>query len=214
MAEDKTGIVVIDDHPLFRKGVIQLLGLNPSFKVLAEAGDFEAALEAVRKNDPDLVLLDLNMKNTSGVEILSAIKAFDPSVRVVMLTVSDSPADLSECFRSGADGYLLKDQEPEQILRDIEQAAKGVTVLSSSMNRVLAECLKEDSVSKERRVSDLTDREGAVLKLIAQGKTNKEIARELDIADGTVKVHVKHVLRKLSFRSRVEAAVWASENKL
>ena len=166
---------------------------------------------AVRERDPDIVLLDLNMKHTSGVEILTAIKAFDPSIRVIMLTVSDSPSDLLQCFQNGANGYLLKDQE--QILEDIQKAAKGQTVLSASMNQALAECLREESFSKERRLSELTEREKSVLKLIAQGKTNKEIGKALEISDGTVKVHVKHVLHKLSFRSRVEAAVWAKEQK-
>ena len=101
----------------------------------------------------------------------------------------------------------------EQILEDIQKAAKGQTVLSASMNQALAECLREESFSKERRVSELTEREKSVLKLIAQGKTNKEIGKALEISDGTVKVHVKHVLHKLSFRSRVEAAVWAKEQK-
>lgn len=95
------------------------------------------------------------MKHTSGVEILTAIKTFDPSIRVIMLTVSDSPSDLLQCFQNGADGYLLKDQEPEQILEDIQKAAKGQTVLSASMNQALAECLREESFSKERRVSEL-----------------------------------------------------------
>ena len=135
-------IIVVDDHPLFRRGVIQLLKMDPSFNVVAEAGDFEAAMVAVRERDPDIVLLDLNMKHTSGVEILTAIKTFDPSIRVIMLTVSDSPSDLLQCFQNGADGYLLKDQEPEQILEDIQKAAKGQTVLSASMNQALAEWLK------------------------------------------------------------------------
>ena len=191
-------VVVVDDHPLFRRGVVQLLGMNPIFEVVAEAGDFESAMAAVRQSEPDLVLLDLNMKNTSGVEILTAVKQEDPSIRVIMLTVSDSSADLLQCFQNGADGYLLKDQEPDQILEDIRRGLNGQTVLSG----------------KERRMSDLTDRELEILKLIAHGQTNKEIARVLSISDGTVKVHVKHLLRKLSFRSRVEAAVWASENNL
>ena len=92
-------IIVVDDHPLFRRGVIQLLKMDPSFNVVAEAGDFEAAMVAVRERDPDIVLLDLNMKHTSGVEILTAIKTFDPSIRVIMLTVSDSPSDLLQCFQ-------------------------------------------------------------------------------------------------------------------
>ena len=151
-------IIVVDDHPLFRRGVIQLLKMDPSFNVVAEAGDFEAAMVAVRERDPDIVLLDLNMKHTSGVEILTAIKTFDPSIRVIMLTVSDSPSDLLQCFQNGADGYLLKDQEPEQILEDIQKAAKGQTVLSASMNQALAECpsaksAASPSLQNEKRAS-------------------------------------------------------------
>ena len=210
---ERYSIVVVDDHPLFRRGVIQLLKLDPAFDVVAEAGDSDAAMVAVREKDPDLVLLDLNMKHTSGVEVLTAIKSFSPAIRVIMLTVSDSPSDLMQCFQNGADGYLLKDQEPEAILEDIQKAARGQTVLSSSMNKALTECLREEAFAKERKLSELTEREKSVLKLIAQGKTNKEIGKALDISDGTVKVHVKHVLHKLSFRSRVEAAIWAKDQK-
>lgn len=130
-------IIVVDDHPLFRRGVIQLLKMDPSFNVVAEAGDFEAAMVAVRERDPDIVLLDLNMKHTSGVEILTAIKTFDPSIRVIMLTVSDSPSDLLQCFQNGADGYLLKDQEPEQILESRKRPNSSLCVDESGLSRVL-----------------------------------------------------------------------------
>ena len=214
MAVETYKVVVIDDHPLFRRGVVQLMSLSDELEVIAEAGDYESALVAVRNGNPDLVLLDLNMKHTSGVEILSAVKAYDPSIKVIMLTVSDSPADLIQCFQNGADGYLLKDQEPDQILADVLRGLWGETVLSAPLNEALASCIRNEAFNKERRISDLTEREHEILKLIAQGKTNKEIGKVLAISDGTVKVHVKHMLRKLSFRSRVEAAVWASENNI
>ena len=124
-------IIVVDDHPLFRRGVIQLLKMDPSFNVVAEAGDFEAAMVAVRERYPDIVLLDLNMKHTSGVEILTAIKTFDPSIRVIMLTVSDSPSDLLQCFQNGADGYLLKTADEDEFLVAIRALLKGRKYIST-----------------------------------------------------------------------------------
>ncbi|MCD8340317.1 MAG: two-component system response regulator NarL [Burkholderiales bacterium] len=206
-------VLVVDDHPLFRKGVVQLLQLDPMFHCAGEAGTYDAAMEGVRKIDPDLVLLDLNMKGTSGIEILSAIKKHDPGIKVIMLTVSDSPSDLLQAIRSGADGYLLKDLEPSEILESLKRAVEGVTVLSPSLMSALASVLKQDSPS-ERSIASLTDRERAVLKGISSGQSNKVIARNLGISDGTVKVHVKHVLKKLNFRSRVEAAIWVKENDI
>lgn len=209
--DNKYCVVVVDDHPLFRRGVVQLLKMDSLFEDIHEAGNFEGALKSVRETDPDLVLLDLNMKGTGGIQILSAIKELDPSIKVVILTVSDAPADVIQCLRNGADGFLLKDQEPEDILANIKMAMEGENVLSPSLTNALAQTLKEVPNFGKRELSSLTDREHNVLRLISQGKSNKIIARELDISEGTIKVHVKHVLRKLSFHSRVEAAVWYSE---
>ena len=207
-------VIVIDDHPLFRKGVIQLLDLDKSFQVDAEAGNYEEAVTSVMRFNPDLVLLDLNMKGTSGIEILTAIKSFDPSIRVIMLTVSDNPDDLIQAIRAGVDGYLLKDLDPDDVLRSIKQGIEGKTVLSPNLMKALSDTLKKESPQfKERDLKDLTQREIVVLESLAKGYSNKVIAQKLEISDGTVKVHVKHVLRKLSFRSRVEAAVWMSEQE-
>lgn len=209
-----TKIFVVDDHPLFRKGVVQLLHLNPKFQVIGEAGSYEAAVTGIKSLNPDFVLLDLNMKGTSGIEILSAIKNYDPSIKVVMLTVSDSPNDLLQAIKTGADGYLLKDLEPEDILENINKAIEGQMVLSSDLTSALAEALKEKKDSPSRSLQGLTEKELCVLKGISQGLSNKLIARELNISDGTVKVHVKHILKKLNFHSRVEAAIWVSENNI
>lgn len=207
-------VLVVDDHPLFRKGVVQLLQLEPSFIVDGEAGTYEEAIEKFEQFHPGLVLLDLNMKGTNGIEILSAIKSRDPSTRVIMLTVSDNPTDLVQAIRSGVDGYLLKDQDPDEILSKIKMAVEGKTVLSPQLMSALSASLKQDdNAFAKRELKELTNREIAVLQCIAKGMSNKAIARELDISDGTVKVHVKHVLRKLSFRSRVEAAVWMAEKE-
>lgn len=209
-----TKIFVVDDHPLFRKGVVQLLRLNSQFQVIGEAGTYEAAITGITSKEPDLVLLDLNMKGTSGIEILSSIKNFDPSIKVVMLTVSDSPNDLLQAIKTGADGYFLKDLEPEEILENIKRAVEGQVVLSPVLTNALAEALKEKKEEPSRSLHGLTEKELMVLKGVSQGLSNKLIARELDISDGTVKVHVKHILKKLNFHSRVEAAIWVSENNI
>ena len=211
--KDHSTVAIIDDHPLFRRGVHELLDLEPTVEVVGEAGTREEALDLVRRYEPDLTILDLNMKGSSGVEILSTLKEEDPSRRIVILTVSDSGKDLTACIQAGADGDFLKDMEPEQFLKSIRQALEGQIIVDASMMAFLTTSLraKMRSVVQERPV--LTGREGDVLELIAKGCTNKVIARRLDITEGTVKGHVKHILKKLGCRSRVEAAVWAAQQK-
>ena len=131
-----------------------------------------------------------------------------------MLTVSDSPNDLLQAIKTGADGYLLKDLEPEEILENIKRAVEGQVVLSPVLTNALAEALKEKKEEPSRSLHGLTEKELMVLKGVSQGLSNKLIARELDFSDGTVKVHVKHILKKLNFHSRVEAAIWVSENNI
>ena len=211
--KDHYTVVIVDDHPLFRRGVHELLDLEPSIEVVGEAGTREEALDLVRRYEPDLTILDLNMKGSSGVEILSTLKEEDPSRRIVILTVSDSGKDLTACIQAGADGYFLKDMEPEDFLKSIRQTLEGQIIVDASMMAFLTTSLraKMRSVVQDRPV--LTGREGDVLELIAKGCTNKVIARQLDISEGTVKGHVKHILKKLGCRSRVEAAVWAAQQK-
>ena len=210
--KDKHTVVVIDDHPLFRRGVRELLDMEPSIEVVGEAGTREQALEMVRKFEPDLTVLDLNIKGTSGLEILSTLKDEDPSRRIVILTVSDSGDDVTACIQAGADGYLLKDSEPEEFLGNIRQTLEGRLIVDPSMMIYLRESLRNKANPAKADAPKITGREADVLELIAQGFTNKMIARELNISDGTVKGHVKHLLNKLGFRSRVEAAVWATQN--
>jgi two-component system, NarL family, nitrate/nitrite response regulator NarL len=211
-------VLVVDDHPMFRKGVRQLLTMAQGIDVVGEAGNRAEALELVHRYEPDLILLDLNLKGDSGLDILAALKEEDPSRRVVMLTVSDSPEDLIGAIRAGADGYLLKDMEPEDLLARVREALAGTTVIGEALAARLASALRQeakDSARDARReIKDLTEREQAVLRCLAEGQSNKLIARTLSITEGTVKVHVKHLLKKLGFRSRVEAAVWATENGL
>jgi two-component system nitrate/nitrite response regulator NarL len=214
MREARHTILVVDDHPLFRKGVVQLLAMDPAFEVVGEAGDYANAVRLASEKEPDLTLLDLNLKGSGGLEILATLKEEDPSRRVVMLTVSDAPEDLMAAIRAGADGYLLKDTEPEVLLERVRAALEGRTVISDALTEALAGALRHEARSAKRDVRDLTERELAVLQCIAGGQSNKVIARNLSITEGTVKVHVKHVLKKLGFRSRVEAAVWASGHGL
>ena len=206
-------VAIIDDHPLFRRGVHELLDLEPTVEVVGEAGTREEALDLVRRYEPDLTILDLNMKGSSGVEILSTLKEEDPSRRIVILTVSDSGKDLTACIQAGADGYFLKDMEPEQFLKSIRQALEGQIIVDASMMAFLTTSLRAKMRSVVQARPVLTGREGDVHELIAKGCTNKVIARRLDITEGTVKGHVKHILKKLGCRSRVEAAVWAAQQK-
>lgn len=207
-------LLVIDDHPLFRKAVLQLVDMAEDFVVVGEASSGAEGLELAQKLEPDMILLDLNMKQMNGIEVLKVIKSWGIDSRVVMLTVSDEAGDLVAALRAGADGYLLKEMEPEDLLAKLKEAAAGQVTLTERLTRLLAHSLREDNRPRDPDQAGLTDQEGRILELIAQGKSNKLIARELNIAEGTVKVHVKHLLRKLNLRSRVEAAVWAVDKRV
>ncbi|MDD3447485.1 MAG: two-component system response regulator NarL [Gammaproteobacteria bacterium] len=206
---ETTSILVIDDHPLFRKGVADLIAMDPGLRLVGEAADGESGVSLAQALAPDLVLLDLNMKGMDGLQTLKVLKSGEFDARVIMLTVSDSEDDVVGALRAGADGYLLKDMEPEEILAQLEEARQGRVVISDRLTELLARALREDSRPRSVAESGLTERESEILKMLARGYSNKVIARELDIAEGTIKVHVKHILKKLKLRSRVEAAVWA-----
>lgn len=210
-ADSKQSILIIDDHPLFRKGLIQLVQSVDAFNIVGEASGGKEGIERAHALLPDLILLDLNMKDMSGLEVLKAIKATDMDSRVIMLTVSDNADDLVAALRAGADGYLLKDMEPEDLLTNIRAAGNGRMTLSDSLTGLLAHALKQENRPKNTDEAGLTEQERKILEHIALGQSNKLIARELSIAEGTVKVHVKHLLKKLNLKSRVEAAVWAVE---
>lgn len=210
MRDEVTTVIAIDDHPLFRKGVADLIELEPTLRMVGEAASGEAGIEMAKLLKPDLILLDLNMKGMDGVETLKYIKDEGLDARVIMLTVSDSEEDVVAALRAGADGYLLKDMEPEDTLDYLRQGARGKLVISERLTELLAHALRsEGSHPTDAEQAGLTEREYEILQLIAKGLSNKMIARKLDITEGTVKVHVKHLLKKLNLRSRVEAAVWA-----
>ncbi|MCG8016599.1 MAG: two-component system response regulator NarL [Candidatus Thiodiazotropha sp. 'RUGA'] len=210
MPEQHYTLLAIDDHPLFRKGVSDLIDMDPALELIGEAANGEDGLVLAREFNPDLILLDINMKGTNGLDTLKAIKSFELDSRILMLTVSDNEEDVLAALKNGADGYLLKDMEPEDILKSIRKAVEGTVVISDHLTQLLAKALREDDrLEAQSSLPDLTSREKEILQHIAQGLSNKQIASNLDISEGTVKVHVKHLLKKLNLHSRTEAAVWA-----
>ncbi|MGI5310424.1 two-component system response regulator NarL [Rheinheimera sp. WS51] len=208
MSEHIATIMLVDDHPLLRKGMKQLLTMEEDVEVIAEASSGAEAVKLAIDLDPELIILDLNMQGMDGIETLKAMRDEGVSSRIVMLTVSDADEDVVNAISNGADGYLLKDTDPDVLLENIKRALEGKMVLSETITQVLATALRRPSVKPVAELNSLTNREYEILSLIAKGMSNKVIARELSISDGTVKVHVKHLLKKLGLRSRVEAAVW------
>jgi len=213
MTQPNASILLVDDHPLLRKGLRQLIELEDELNVIGEASDGQNAVKLAQELEPDIILLDLNMQGMDGLETLKAIRHTNTHSRIIMLTVSDNDEDIVCAITYGADGYLLKDMDPEEILEKIREAALGKMVFSAKLTHVLAGAIRGGGTNtKTNLLAKLTSREHEILKQLARGLSNKLIARELDISDGTVKVHVKHILKKLSLNSRVEAAVWMVNN--
>lgn len=195
-------LLIVDDHPLMRRGVRQLLEQEPRLQVIAEASNGMEALTIARQLLPDVILLDLNMKGMSGLETLKALRQQGSAARVLIFTVSAASHDICTLVDAGADGYLLKESEPEPLLRQIMQGAAGEKVFSPPVQQVLA--------TRQQRsdpFAQLTAREREVLQLVARGQSNKAIACTLRISEETVKVHIRHLLRKLKVHSRVAATV-------
>jgi|GraSoi_2013_40cm_1033754.scaffolds.fasta_scaffold70617_1 two-component system nitrate/nitrite response regulator NarL len=201
-----TRVLLIDDHALFRRGVAQLIESDPDLEFVGEACDGVRGIELVSQVEPDIVLIDLNMKGLSGIATLQGIKKLNRRTCCIMLTVSDDERDVLQAMRAGADGYLLKDLEPEDLCSRLKLAARGSVVLESRIAAVLTRASAAAPASDE---AELTERENQILASLALGHSNKEIARQLGISDATVKVHIKNLLRKLNLKSRLEAAVWA-----
>lgn len=209
MTQTSASILLIDDHPLLRRGVKQLIDLDPTLQVIAEASDAQTGVERAQTHQPDLILLDLNMPHINGIDTLKLMRAAQVNSRIIVFTVSDDEEDLLAALKAGADGYLLKDMEPEELLEKLHQAALGKVVISDPLSSLLAQALQSNQARDKHHSSRLTPREKQIIKHIAAGFANKVIARKLKITEGTVKVHVKHLLKKLGLRSRVEVAVWA-----
>ena len=212
---DRLRVMIVDDHTLFRSGLSELLERR-GIEVCAAVGDGEEGCRVAAELEPDVVLLDLRMPGLDGLSVLERLAALDLQCAVVMLTTSSDERDLVTSLRSGARGYLLKDMEPEQLVDALAAVVDGETVVAPEMTSVLAKVVKGGALESGRpnRFSSLTPREYEILRHLAEGQSNKEIARELGITDGTVKLHVRSILRKLEVRSRVEAAVIAVEERI
>lgn len=209
MQQPALTLMIVDDHPLMRRGVRQLMALDPRLEVIAEASNGTEALAEARHQEPDIILLDLNMKGMSGLDTLKALRHEGISSRILVLTVSDARSDIFAMVDAGADGYLLKDSEPEVLLGHILQASRGEKVFSEGVARYLAN--RQHSADPLRQ---LTERERDVLQEVARGLSNKEVAAILHISEETVKVHIRNLLRKLDVRSRVAATVmWLESRK-
>ena len=195
-------IMIVDDHPLMRRGIGQLLSFEPDFELVGEASNGADAIALANEKNPDLVLLDLNMKGMSGLDTLNAMRAEGISASIVILTVSDSRADIKALVAAGADGYLLKDTEPDELISLLKQALSG----GKAYNDLVREYL-EDNTEQDSLLSTLTDREMQILQEVAKGYRNKQIADALFISEATVKVHMKSLLRKLQVKSRTAATV-------
>jgi len=208
-------VLLIDDHTLFRAGLQDLL-TRRGIDVIAALGNGKEGLIAVEELRPDVVLLDMRMPEMDGHTVLKAIKKKRPEQRVAMLTTSAVEQDLVESLRNGAQGYLLKDMMPDDLVVALRDIISGKMIVASELSHVLARLVQGETIMPEEDdpFSELTPREYEILGLLAEGQTNKVIARNLGISDGTVKLHVKAILRKLKINSRITAAVMAVEHGL
>ena len=211
-------VLVVDDHALFRRGLEMVLGQEPDIEVVGEAGDGAGAVELARDLVPDVVLMDIRMPGRGGIEACRSIKSIAPSVKIVMLTISDEEADLYEAIKAGASGYLLKEISIDEVAAAIRAVQAGNSLISPSMaSKLLSEfaaMIKRDDERQQLPAPRLTDRELEVLKLVARGLNNRDIAKELFISENTVKNHVRNILEKLQLHSRMEAVVYAVREKL
>jgi two-component system nitrate/nitrite response regulator NarL len=208
-------VLLVDDHTLFRKGLAELLEQSGGIRIAGMAANGDDALAALDRLQPDVVITDLNMPPQGGLALLRLIRSRGWTKPVLVLTVSDAEEDLADVMRSGAQGYLLKDMEPEDVVDAVHRAMRGETVVAPSMTLKLVRLLQGggQGAAKVDALDQLTPREREILDYLAQGLSNKAIARELDISHDTVKLHVRHILAKLNLTSRVEAAVFAVEQR-
>ncbi len=201
-------LLVIDDHTLFRRGLVALLAGDPSLEVIGQAADAGEALRLATALQPHVILLDNHLPGVTGIQALPGLREAAPQARVLMLTVSEDSEDLQAALRAGAHGYLLKTIEGEQLVDAIRRCLQGEATISPEMTSKLVAAFQNPALQPGDGVQ-LSEREHQVLQQIARGASNKEIARTLEIAETTVKIHVQHILRKLGLSSRVQAAVYA-----
>jgi len=211
-------ILVVDDHALFRRGLEMVLAQEPGMDVVGEASNGQEAVDLAAALAPDIVLMDVRMPKRSGIDACSAIKVAVPSAQIIMLTMSDEEADLYDAIKAGAMGYLLKEVSPEEVAQAIRAVQGGQSLISPSMAGKLlnefATMIKKDGHKQQVPAPKLTDREMEVLRLVAKGMNNRDIAKALFISENTVKNHIRNMLEKLHLHSRMEAVVYAVREKL
>ena len=212
-ADSSIRVMLVDDHALFRKGIASLLSGEAGFEVVGEAADGLQAVEKTREVMPDLIVMDLNMPNAGGAETTRRILEEFPYVKIVILTVSEDDKDLFEAVRNGAHGYLLKKIEPKALFDTLRGVMRGEASISRMMAAKLMGELRRESVSRTgggaHHAPELSPREAEVLTCVADGKSNKEIAAALGLAENTVKNHLKNILEKTHLENRVQAATFA-----
>jgi two-component system nitrate/nitrite response regulator NarL len=206
-------VLIVDDHPTFRRFARQLLE-EAGYTIVGEAADGAEGVKLALAARPDVLLLDLNMPGISGIDAMKSILERAPDMRVVMLTVSEDSEDLIAALRAGAAGYLLKNIDAEFLVASVRRAAAGQSVISGELTDKLVRGVREGGGATSDATAGLSPREREILALLARGASNKEIARDLGVAESTVKIHVQHILRKLDLTSRVQAAVWATGHGL
>ena len=220
-------LLVVDDHPLFRRGLISLLSQDERFSVVGEAGDIGEALRILSTAIPipDVMLLDNHLPGVKGVDAIPSLKQSYENLRILMLTVSEDEDDLAKALQNGADGYLLKTSESDQLCSAIVMVNEGQSVVSPDMMNKLISALRQPSVQEVKEIAQpvtnplnilnsLSPREREIFLLIAKSLSNKQIARDLDIAETTVKIHIQHIFKKLELTSRVQFAVFAATHGL
>jgi len=207
-------ILLVDDHTLFRKGLAELLERDGLIQVVAMTGQPSEVRTLLEAHRPQVLILDLNMPDTDGINLMQELKTEGFDLPILILTVSEAEEDLARALRGGANGYLLKSMEPGEVIDAVLRAVKGETVVAPAMTAKLVRLLEAKASPAISLLDTLTQREREILAHLARGASNKAIARELEISYDTVKLHVRHILAKLNLSSRVEAAVFAVENKL
>jgi DNA-binding NarL/FixJ family response regulator len=215
---DPIRVLVVDDHALFRRGLEMVLEQEPDIEVVGEASDGAEAVERAVETTPDIVLMDVRMPKRGGIDACTAIKDAVPSTKIIMLTISDEEADLYDAIKAGAMGYLLKEISIEEVASAIRAVNGGQSLISPSMASKLlnefASMIKRTDERQQLPTPRLTDREMEVLRLVAKGMNNRDIAKQLFISENTVKNHIRNILEKLQLHSRMEAVVYAVREKL
>jgi two-component system nitrate/nitrite response regulator NarL len=209
-----TRIILVDDHTLFRKGLAELLEQSGSIEVSAFTGSPDEVDMLLKAHRPDVLILDLNMPGTDGITLMQQLRNAGHTLPVLILTLSEAEDDLARALRAGANGYLLKSMEPDEVVDAIQRAQRGETVVAPAMTAKLVNLYDQKGQDSNSLLDALTPREREILTHLARGESNKAIARTLDISHDTVKLHVRHILAKLNLSSRVEAAVFAVEHKV